>query len=182
MEKKKERKRMNELEVLKKLQAEFERYQVPCILRKPEEDLKVNIPILTTLHRPMGRSQEEVMGEYYFFPISVKESEGYYFTIMLTISEELTEELYTVFSAVSSILNFYLPFGAFVLNRQTQILAFKHTVIIPAVYENEEAYKLADKGVGGALDVVDRYVDILEDIEKGKATFQDFLEIMSELS
>ena len=99
------------------MQAEFERYQVSCILRKPEES-KVEIPILTVLHRPMGKPQEEVMGEYYFFPVSAEESGGYYFTIMLTISEELTEDIYTVCSAVSSIFNFYLPFGVFVLNRQ----------------------------------------------------------------
>ena len=171
---------MNELDVLKKLQTEFERYQVPCILRKPEEDVKVTIPILTTLHRPMGKSMEEVMGEYYFFPVSVEESEGYYFTLMLTISEELTAEMYTIFSAASSILNFYLPFGAFVLNQKTKVFAFKHTVVIPASYETEKAYELADKVIGGALDMVDHYIDILEDMEKGKATFQDFLEILSE--
>ena len=85
---------MKEIDVLKTLQAEFETYQVPCILRRPEEDAKVQIPILTTLHRPMGKSLEEVMGEYYFFPVSVEESEGYYFTLMLTISEELTAETY----------------------------------------------------------------------------------------
>lgn len=171
---------MKEIDVLKTLQAEFETYQVPCILRRPEEDTKVQIPILTTLHRPMGKSLEEVMGEYYFFPVSVEESEGYYFTLMLTISEELTAETYTIFSAASSILNFYLPFGAFVLNQKTKVLAFKHTIVIPAAYETEKAYELVDKVVGGALDIVEHYIDILEDMEKGKATFEDFMEIFSE--
>ena len=34
--------------------------------------------------------------------------------------------------------------------------------------------------MGGALDIVEHYIDILGDMEKGKATFEDFMEIFSE--
>lgn len=165
--------------LLERLQEELLGYKIPCVLRKPEEDPKVSIPILTTLHRNMGRGCEEVMGEYYFQQILAGTEEGYYFTLMISISEELNEETYGMFSVASSILNFYLPFGAFVLNREIKTFAFKHTVVIPASISAEQAYEMINQAIGGSLDIIDNNIDILEDMEKGEATLEDFLETMS---
>lgn len=166
-------------ELLKQLKCIFEENKVACVVRTPEEESALATIILTTLHRNMGNHNDEVMGEYFFMP--QEESNDDYFTISLSITENLTDETYGLFSTASGVMNFFLPFGGFVVNRDITTLAYKYTVIIPADYTKEQAFQLIDKAVGGALDIVDNNIAILTDMEKGEATFDDFMELMPSL-
>ena len=166
-------------ELLEQIKKIFEENDVACVMRTPAEEPVLRVPILTTLHRNMGNHNDEVMGEYLFAPHV--EGADEYFTISLSITENLTEETYGLFSAASGVLNFYLPFGCFILNRDITTFAYKYTVIIPSGYTKEQAFELMDKAIGGALDIVDNNIAILADMERGTATFEDFLELMPSL-
>ena len=173
---------MNELQsmqyyILEQLKADFEANHVPAVVRNAAEE---NLPmdILTTLHRRFGLNMDEVMGEFYFFPAMSGTASVHYFTSMITLTEEMAAEYVPMVTEAVNVLNFYLECGAFVMNPQKNLLAFKFVTPIPAELSEEQILQMANLNVGHALQLSERYAASLLQLSDGSGSLESFMELM----
>lgn len=159
-------------DVLKELKQIFETIQVETVMREPDENLPTHI--LTTLHQNMGVSSNEVMGEFYFLPLNEEKQKFHYFCSVITMHEAVPKDRYEDLIKAASMLNFYLPVGAFVVEKDGGVLAFKHTALLPFDGPAEELLSLADGGIGAALSLTNQYVDAFMKLINRQITLEQF--------
>lgn len=164
-------------DVLAALQRDFESHKVPVVLRSAEGE---NLPtdILTTLHRNFGRDLDEAMGEFYFFPVPGEDTPVLYFSSVINLTEDVEEEFREDVAKAVSVLNFYLECGAFVMNPQGNLLAFKFISPILADLDDTQIIAAANVNVGHSLQISERYADCLLRLCDGRETLEHFMELM----
>lgn len=162
--------KQTEFELLMKLKKVFDELGVAVVLR--EED--VPVPILTTLHDNIGYQNNEVMGEFYFLPLYEEGQEFHYFSLVMTLDEEVPEERYEDFALATSMLNFHFPIGSFVIERKGGILAYKYTALLPVESDMESLVLQADGAIGTSMALVNDYVDVFMQLLNGEITLQQF--------
>lgn len=162
------------IELLEQLKAQFEEHGVPVALRTPEDEPELPEPILTILHESMGIAETQpVTCEMLFLP-KVDEDKAYTFTIMFTLLDNVNNENLGTLMAASSMINFYMPFGAFVLNTIGGILVFKHALVIPEETGINTALKMIDAMVGRSMDLVDNQIDYFIRLADGRMSLEEF--------
>ncbi len=162
--------------ILEDLKKEMESYDVPTVLRKKEEGLPTDI--LTTLHREMGPKADEVMGEYYFMPITGDNADVHCFTVSLSLSEELSEDNVDVIEEAIRILNYYMIDGYFLISPDKSTLIYRATAMFKIDLPYERGMEMIQIVIGVALQVVDRWVNKLLDLDHGAMTLESFIKYM----
>lgn len=166
--------------MLNRLKAEFEEQGVPAMIRNAEEE-HLPMDILTTLHREFGASSDEVMGEYYFFPIRTEGETVHYFTSMLSLTEDIAPECRDSLTKAIEVVNFYLECGAFVINQRGSLLAYKFVLPIPNSLGEERIFEMVDLNAGHSLQLAERYADRLIRLADGRETLEHFMQGMPQL-
>ncbi|MCD8038038.1 MAG: hypothetical protein LUE96_02990 [Lachnospiraceae bacterium] len=160
------------LDVLEKLKGILEELEVPCAIREPDEGFPMHM--LATLHQNIGYMNNEVMGQFYFLPLEQENQKFHYFTSVMTLDEEVPMERYQDMALAAAMLNFYLPLGAFVAEKDGGILAFKYTSILPMDAGTDEMVSLIDGNIGAALNLTNEYVDPFMRLLNGEITLDEF--------
>ncbi len=158
--------------ILRKLKEIMDSVEIINVIRGQEDGIP--FPILTTLHTDLGYEENEVMGEFYFLPIYMQEQKMHYFSIVMTLDEEVPQNKYEELTLAVNMLNFYMPVGAYTVQKDGGILAYKYTALLPTDTTLESLVTQADACIGTALDLVHKYVDVFMQLLNGKITLQQF--------
>ena len=159
-------------EVLLELKGMLDSLEVVNTLREPEGRLPM--PILTTLHTNLGYQGNEVMGEFYFLPLFAEKQDFHYFTVVMTLDEQVPMEKQEEMVKAANMLNYYLPMGAFVVEKDGGILAYKHAGLLPVSLDIEKLSFMADGMIGTAMSMVNEYVDPFMQLLNGQITLDEF--------
>lgn len=162
--------------ILEDLKNELESYEVPAVIRKKEEGLPTDI--LTTLHREMGAKSDEVMGEYYFMPITGDNVDVHCFTVSLSLSEELSEDKVDIIEEAIRILNYYMIDGYFLISPDKTTLIYRCTAMFKIDLPYDRGMEMIQIVIGVALQTVDKWVKELLDLDRGDLTLEGFMKYM----
>lgn len=163
--------KQTQLQVLKNLKEMLDSVDITNVLREEET---LQMPILTTLHDNLGYENNEVMGEFYFLPLFGENQKFHYFTVVMTLDEEVPQEKVQVLSDAVNMLNYYMPIGAFTVQKNGGILAYKHAGLLPIDMDTEKLVDLADGMIGSAMSLVNDYVDPFMQLLNGQITLAQF--------
>lgn len=162
------------IDILEKFKKDFEEYGVESVLRTPEEEPELSEPILTTLHKSMGVVENQpVTCEMLFLPKD-EDDKAYTFNILFTLTDNVNEKNLGILMAATSMINFYLPFGSFILNTQGGILVFKQALVLPEDVGIHTAMKMIDTIVGRSLDMVDNQIDYFIRLSDGRMSLEEY--------
>ena len=160
------------MDVLNGMKSLLDEMEITNMIREADEVMPM--PMLTTLHRNLGMAGNEVMGQFYFLPLLDEEQPFHFFTSVLTLDEEVPAEKYEDLAMAATMLNFYLPAGSFVVEKDGGVLAYKSTNFIPVNTSLEDALVLADANMGIAFNLTDAYVDAFMQLLRGEITVEQF--------
>ncbi len=170
----KERKRM----ILERLLKIFESEKVPAVLRKMDEEEGLQMDVLATLHTEFGNKEDEVMGEFYFLPLPDGADGVCYFSSVITLTETIDPLCLGAVCQVVAMLNFYLEYGAFAVNTEGNVLAYKMVTPIFTDMEDEQLYRTVDMNMAHALGVAEDYAGILIRLAEGDSSLPDVMELL----
>ena len=159
-------------DVLDGMKSLLDEMEITNMIREADEVMPM--PMLTTLHRNLGMAGNEVMGQFYFLPLLDEEQPFHFFTSVLTLDEEVPAEKYEDLAMAATMLNFYLPAGSFVVEKDGGVLAYKSTNFIPVNTSLEDALVLADANMGIAFNLTDAYVDAFMQLLHNEITLEQF--------
>lgn len=158
---------------------------------KIAEDLKENLiaarvlemeeglpgPVLTVIYNDMGADADEVLADYTVIAGEDDETVAY-IESFLTFTEELSKEhLPLVYEAISKI-NFYLPYGGFAVNEDTNVLGFKFGMPISMDLSEETLFEAINLCVTGGHLQADNYMFPLLQISEGNMSPDEVLELV----
>ena len=121
----------------------------------------------------LGVSHDEVLGEFYFQPLNSDEDVVGFFTCVMTLSEEVYEETLARLYEAISVLNFYIPNGAFGVSKDMGAITYRVCLVYPLTTEKDALFDLANAAMGNTLTLLDRWVDIVLRISEGKGDVRD---------
>ena len=159
-------------EVLLELKGMLDSLDIVNVLREPEGNLPM--PVLTTIHSNIGYQGNEVMGEFYFLPLFAEKQDFHYFTVVMTLDEQVSSEKQEEMAKAANMLNYYLPMGAFVAEKDGGVLAYKHAGLLPVSLDTKMLSFMADGMIGTAMSMVNEYVDPLMQLLNGQITLAEF--------
>ena len=162
--------------ILEDLKKEMESYEIPVVLRKKEEGLPTDI--LTTLHREMGAKSDEVMGEYYFMPITGDNADVYCFTVSLSLDDDLSEDKVDIMQEAIRTLNYYMIDGNFLISPDKTTLIYRCTAMFKIDLPYDRGMEMIQIVIGVALQTVDKWVKELLDLDRGDLTLEGFMKYM----
>lgn len=163
--------------VLKELQSVFESVGVQTSLEEAGDLFPLQT--LVTLNQNMGISDEELMGQFCFLPLQVEDNKCHYFNEVFVISEDVTADVFDAVMEVITQLNFVMPIGAFVMDREHDMLAVKYTAVIPGG-DIKEAVNYIDSSVGVIYGIINQYITELNELIDGKINIEEFFEKVPE--
>lgn len=164
--------KQSQMEILMKLKEALDAVEIVNTIREPEG--KLPMPILTTLHTNLGYQNNEVMGEFYFLPLYTENQQFHYFTVVMTLDEEVPEEKYEEMVRAANMINYYLPVGAFTAEKNGGIFAYKHAALLPVDLNTEKLVFMADGVIGTAMSFVNDFVDPFMQLLNGQITLAEF--------
>ncbi len=117
------------------------------------------------------------LGEFFFRPVDGDPDQGQYFNSIITLSNDFPVKNVPALAFGLSMLNFYIETGGFVLNRPTDLLAFRTTRTFPGDtpeetllrdcrLQAEEAYETAMKYCRPVLSLAEGSMDIKEFVNR----------------
>ncbi|MCR4656376.1 MAG: hypothetical protein K5770_09140 [Lachnospiraceae bacterium] len=161
-------------ELLLRLEDSLKEDLIPAMTGEPDEE--TGIEILNVIFDDMGFDGEEVLGEFFFTPVTSDEDTVQHFSAVLTLRDEIGEEhLPELFEAMSYV-NFSLPCGCYCVDGEKQFLTYKLTVPISTEASDEVLFEEMNVCMGNALASADLYMDLLIKILDGQATVSHILE------
>ena len=127
----------------------------------------------TALLTHFGEHQNTCVGEFFFKPVAGDPDKGQYYISLITLSSDFPVKNVPALAFAISILNFYIEAGCFVLNKPTDLLAFRSTRTFPGdtpeetlirdcVLQTEEAYEIAAKYCTPVLSLAEGSMNVTE--------------------
>ena len=162
-------------EILKQVYEDLtdELYAATLDEKKSEDDVE----ILRVMFDDIGFDVEEgAIGEFLFMPLISEEDEVQYFTSVITIANVAVEENRPKLYEALSIINYVVPCGAFVYDRDNVLLAYKLTTPISMDLHGEDLSKQVNICMGNAVAITDKYCDLLLRINSGEIDIDHVIE------
>ncbi len=168
---------MDKLKILERLKAGFEDIPVKCQLIDDKEFSPD--PALVCENPGLGVFGHNAISQYFFVDYNIAAKGTDYFNCVIVLDDDIaTERIDEVFRAVSY-LNYYLPYGCFILSDDEQLL-YKFGAPVNSDMPDDEAFEYIDKLSAHALDCFRRNISMLTDVAEGKILPKDILEIFGE--
>lgn len=167
-------------ELLKALQEKFGEWEIGTVYRDGEAE-KLPMDILTVLVTEYGNSLEDVMGEFFFMPETEGQTEEILrFNCIFTLTENLEEKQLPDLYEAAGILNYYTEAGTFAVNKTGGMLVYRNSLALPAEMDTEKALELIVTNVLFSMNVSERFVDILLQVNDGRMDIEDFRALLPE--
>ena len=155
-------------EVLTALNEQFADELIPArLLNKEAEEEGTGTEILSVLFENLAVDGGDVFGEFFFSPISDND-ELQVFQNVLTLDDEVSEENTGELLLAASIVNTYLPVGAFIVDVRGKSLVYRHGYEMPLSLTDEEVRTSVDICIGAAMQMVERFGYLLAEVALGE--------------
>lgn len=163
--------------ILERLQTELASELIPVVLRKKEEE-ELPMDVLTVLLTEYGSRQDEASGEFYFLPLPNGAEGVCYFSSVITLSESLDPLYLDAVCKAVAMINFYLEYGAYVVDVEGNILAYKMVTPIFESMDAEQFFATVDMNLAHALDAGEKFAGILMKLSEGACTLDDVMDLL----
>ncbi len=164
-------------DILLKLKSMMDEQEILAGLREKGKD-DVPFDILAVAFTEMGVNDNELLGEYYFYPFDNVESDVMYFVCTMTMTDELNQDTVEELNKALDILNFYLPTGAFLISPDKRTLLYRYENIIDANASLEDNLKIIQINMGDSIQITEKWMDIFLGMDENQISFNDFMTMM----
>ena len=165
---------MDKDKLLKKIQEKFEAAETECTFYKAGEISPGSV--LVCDHEALGMYGENGIGQYFFLNLDIAADNTEYFVGMITLEDEITDANMEELGHAICLLNYFQPYGAFVLSPEDEIL-YKFTVPMAADMDQDAAEAYADIIIAHTLDAFRRHIHLLISVVNGELTPDDIVEL-----
>lgn len=163
-----------ELEFLQTLQKKFEENSQQCVLTEAEGNTPA---ILRVDHMDPEGTEEELMGEYFFYPFpSSEEGDLMYFTSLVTLSDSMNEKNQDTVRRIFEKVNFILPIGAFIMDTEGGTFSYRNVSVLDSAEEKEKADKMILINASTAIAEGKQWLPVFMAADAGALSFEDFME------
>lgn len=159
--------------VLKKITKMFMDEYVPAIFLQKNEAKGIPTDMVSLLYTEYGTGDGEVNVDILFLPIPAAEGGSQYLATVIKIAEDIDEIYRPNLIQAINILNFITPFGCYILSPDSSELTYKLVTPMPGNLTEEQLLTQTNLTVANALDMAERFVGVLQNFVKGKATLED---------
>ncbi len=163
-------------EVLEYLENKFTDIQVPAKLSPKDEN---GVEVLGMILQDAAAKDKEALGEFFFMPIQ-EEDEVQFFVNLITLTEELSVDNIGDLSTVVAAINTYITGGAFAIDYSVKSLVYKHSYAMSVDADADEMKVNADLCMGTSFQTVDEYGGILLEVNDGKKTAKEVMNVFYE--
>ena len=160
-------------EVLEYLEKKFTDIEVPAKLSPKDEN---GVEVLGMILQDAAAKDKEALGEFFFMPVQ-EEDEIQFFVNLLTLTEELSVDHIGDLSTVVAAINTYISCGAFAIDYAVKSLIYKCSYEMSVDADTDEMKDNADISMGMAFQTVDQYGSILLEVNEGKKTAKEVMNI-----
>lgn len=125
-----------------------------------------------------GGHLDTVMAEFLFRDVPGEPEEGKFFSVVLTLREDVPAENAPELAFASAITNFYLEKGCFALNKATDMLVYK--TVRSVAWDEEEERILRDcvLEMEQAREIAARYSPALLAVAEGSLEIGEFMDLV----
>lgn len=169
---------MNKETVLKELEKVFSEVNVNTEYETAEENGLVNM--LVTEFNDMGKNGNEILGEMFFMPQTIRDPRYEDFTVSLTITNEYDGTNLDVLLFALNYINFNMPMGSFVLDETGKAIMLKHIFPVNPDADDAETVEKINYVVSKTLSCTALWMDTIFDVMSGKAGMEEVIKVISE--
>lgn len=131
---------------------------------------------LTVQYTETGTEADDILGRYSFLnaPDTEPEPAAQMFLCELSLSDELRPDQTAELAAVTEKINYFLPFGSFLLTPDRTMLSYRYTALLPADEDEAGLTRMALHCIAQTTQAVLPWADILDDIKYGRRSLEEF--------
>ncbi len=136
------------------------------------------LDVLTAILTRFGEHLDTCMGEYFFQPVAGDPDQGQYFCAVISLKADVPLKQIPQLAFAVSITNFYLETGCFVLNKPTDLLAYRNTRTFRG--DTPEEFLLRDcvLVMEEAREIASKYCTPLLALAEGSMTLEEYMELV----
>lgn len=142
------------------------------------KELDTPVDMVRCIVTEVGTDLINALGEFYFLPF--ENEEVLYFTLTITLGDEVVPESVSDLESAVSKLDFYLPYGCFALGGEGSILVYKYTVPFRSADSEDEQMSSMLTALDAAVTICDRFEGYLMLVASGELAPDDMIsQVMS---
>ena len=151
--------------LLESLNEEMKAAEIAAVIRQEEGAPEM----LSAMLDELGDGDTEIVGDFFFRPLETEDDEVQYFSVVITITDEIPGERLTALYEAISYVNFSLPAGCFSIDREHRFFCFVLSVPLPIGMEDGALREEMGLASANAIAIADAYLGILTDVLSGRA-------------
>ena len=164
--------------LLKMLQERMREWEMASVYRDAQAQ-QLPTDILTTLITEFGNGLEDAMGEFFFLPeLEGREEDALCFNCVLTLAEDLVEDYVPALYEAIALLNYYMEAGAFAVNKEKTLLAYRNSLALPIELGDEAALDMILANIAYSINVAERFSDLLVQISDGRMSVEELKDML----
>ncbi len=138
--------------------------------------------ILNVYLDDVGGNFEDVIGQYFFTPITTDDDQIQIFNAVVFLTEDISEKKLPALYEAMSYINYYSLVGAFSIDEMHSQLAYKISIPMPIEMSDDALYDQVQAIMGNGMITVDKFADLLLGINNGTRNIKEFIEIIKNIS
>lgn len=131
-------------------------------------ELDAPVDMVRCIVTEVGTDLVNSLGEFYFLPF--EDEEVLYFSLTITLGDEVAPESVSDLESAISKLDFYLPYGCFALGGEGSILVYKYTVPFRSTDPEDAQMSSMLTALDAAVTICDRFEGYLMLVASGDIT------------
>ena len=134
------------------------------------------LDVLTAVLTRFGEHLDTCLGEFFFRPVDGDPDEGQYFTVLITLRNDIPVENVPELAYALGIINFYVETGCFTLNKPADLLVYKNTRIFAGDTHAETMIKDCVLLMESAYETASKYCTPVFALAEGSMGLMEFME------
>lgn len=168
--------------VLKTMEERFNESFIPARLVEPlyenesesDSEPPLRPEILNVLMENLVSDKADCVCEFFFIP-SHPEDEVWMFDSIITVDEPIEDDIVPDLFESINIVNAIVPVGAFLVDLSKKNIAYRYAYAMKAGASDEELTDAVDLCMGNAVETVQRYGYILQEVATGQRSVESIL-------
>lgn len=164
-------------QILKCVQEKMKEWEIESLYRVGKEE---NLPmdILTILMNEFGNDLQDVLGEFFFLPkVEGRTEDALCFQCVLTLQEDLPEEMLPQFYEVVASLNYITEAGGFAISRSGRMLAYRNCLTLPLETADATVVELIMANITHSINVGEKFAGVIAAIRSERISMDEFREL-----
>lgn len=144
---------------------------------KADQIVNETTEMLTVLFEDLPADGVDAIGEFFFMPLG-DEDDMQIFQNVITLDEEVNEEMLPELLLAIIALNNTIPLGAFGVDLAQKSLVYRHSYEMPFPLSSDELKNLVDLSMGMAVSVVKEFAYLLIEVADGKRGAESIVQLL----